>query len=118
MILWLLLMVMAPTGETDVPMFPRKLIFPPVPDARVRFPLPAMVFEKVMVWFAAAVLKEAVPESVTGPAMEIGWPAVTVPERITGPVALFCVSAPESVAVPPRVKVPLFVTVREALFRV
>ena len=81
----------------------------PVPAARVRFPPPSMVLEKVMFWLAAAVVISTFPEIATASAKETGPPEVICPAKALVPAPVW-LKAPEEVKTIPeeRVKSPEF----------
>lgn len=97
--------------------FPRRVVPPisplctisPVPAAKVRFPPPSIVLEKVMFWLAAAVVINTFPEIATAWANETGPPDVIWPASKLFPVPVW-LKAPEEVKMIPeeRVKSPAF----------
>jgi len=93
-----------------LPAFAESKMFP-VPDDRVRLPGPLSVLAKVIGWFAALVLKEPVPEILTGPLNCIAPPAVIELESCVPPDPI-CVNDPATEPVAPAAKVrsPVFVT--------
>lgn len=96
---------------------PRRVVAPkaplikmsPVPAASVRFPPPSTVFEKVIFWFAAAVVISTLPETVTACAKESAPPEVICPAKALVPVPVWLKAPEEFKAIPDeRVKSPEF----------